>query len=123
MIGLTVAFSIFFGVLLQAGLGRLYEVILDLTDLPAEVNTIVSEHLASLSGWLVFFLAVYALAVVLVSVIYTHRLVGPTIAFRRVLHDLANDKFTSRVVIRKGDAFAEVAKEINRLADKLEKKQ
>lgn len=123
MIILTIVFSVLFGVLLEAGLGRLYEVILDLTDLPDEVRNIVSDHVTKLSGWLSFFILVYALSVILVSIIYTHRLVGPTIAFRRVLRDLNEGRFGSRVVIRKGDAFAEVANEINRLADKLEKKK
>lgn len=119
---ITFLFSGLFAVLLEAGLGRLYEVILDLTDLPDEVRSIVSDHVRNLSGWLLFFLAIYAIAVVLVSIIYTHKLIGPTIAFRRVIKDLREKRYNSRVVIRKGDAFAEVAEEINKLAESLEKK-
>jgi signal transduction histidine kinase len=60
---------------------------------------------------------------VILSIFQTHRFIGPTVAFRRHIRDLANGEYTKRVTIRRGDAFAEVAYELNRLAHILENRE
>ena len=62
----------------------------------------------------------YALAAVGVSVVYLHRLVGPMVAFRRHLEALKNGDYSSRVQLRRKDAFEDVAEDLNELAQILE---
>jgi len=63
---------------------------------------------------------IYFFITVAVSIFFTHRLVGPTYAFRRHIRELKNGNYGSRVVLRKGDAFQEVAEDLNDLAVTLE---
>lgn len=56
-----------------------------------------------------------------VSVIMTHRLVGPTVAFRRQIRGMINGNTGQRVKLRSGDAFSEVADDLNELAEILDK--
>lgn len=63
---------------------------------------------------------IFVTASVLVSVVFTHRLVGPTYAFRRMMAELASGNYAARVTLRRDDAFLEVADDLNRLAATLE---
>ncbi len=63
----------------------------------------------------------YVLIVMVVSILYAHRLVGPSVAFRRQLEAMKNGDFSQRVKLRKGDAFAEIADDLNELAEIFER--
>jgi hypothetical protein len=58
----------------------------------------------------------------IVAVIFTHKLIGPTIAFRRHIRMIAEGKFQYRTKLRKGDAFQEVASDLNKLSEFFERK-
>ena len=58
----------------------------------------------------------YVLTVVVICVVYAHKLIGPTVAFRRHVEALKNGDYASRVHIRDGDAFEELAEDLNELA-------
>ena len=47
---------------------------------------------------------------------------GPTVAFRRHIQALRQGDFDSRVRLRRGDAFNEVADELNALSEDLARK-
>lgn len=99
---------------------RFYDLVLELTDLRDEVNEILQSYLEGLSLWLAVVLGFYFVVTVAVSIFYTHKLVGPTYAFRRHIRELTRGNYNSRVVLRKRDAFQEVADELNELAVTLE---
>ena len=99
---------------------RLYDMILELTDLKEEIGLLLTTHIQDSIGWLVIGTGLYFVLVTLTSVFYTHRLVGPTYAFRRHIQELAKGNYSSRVNLRKRDAFAEVADDLNQLADTLQ---
>jgi signal transduction histidine kinase len=101
---------------------RLFELILDLTDLRHEVMDVINSYMLELSGKLLLVVLVYFVLNVIVSVVYTHRLVGPTVAFRRHIRALCDGLYNSRITLRKNDAFSEVAEDLNRLAEVLDKK-
>lgn len=63
---------------------------------------------------------IFVAASVLMSIVFTHRLVGPSYAFRRHLTELAAGNYAARVNLRRDDAFLEVADDLNRLAATLE---
>ena len=67
-------------------------------------------------------LGAYILCTVGVSMLFTHRLVGPTVAFRKHLIAIESGDFCHRTVLRKNDAFQEVAVQLNDLSAMLETK-
>lgn len=99
---------------------RFYDMVLELTDLRDEVTLILNSYIQDVISWLVLGTLLYFVLTVLMSVFYTHRLVGPTYAFRRHIRELSKGNYKSRVCLRKTDAFAEVAEELNQLAETLE---
>lgn len=117
-IGLAVAVV----TILYLQLGELYGAILELTDAGEEVALAVDIALHDAAWWLGLSLAVFVLATIAISILYTHRLVGPTYAFRRHIRALADGQYQVRTHLRRGDAFPEVAEELNRLAEILEAK-
>ena len=99
---------------------KFYDLVLELTDLREEVTDILQSYLRGLIGWVAIGTSVYFFITVGISIFFTHRLVGPTYAFRRHIREIKNGNYGSRVVLRKGDAFQEVAEDLNDLAVSLE---
>ncbi len=102
--------------------GKVYDMVLDLTDVREEVGAIVASYLAPTKTWLGCSILIFLLANVCLTIIFTHKLVGPTYAFRRHLICLQNGEYSARTKLRKGDSFQEVADELNKLSEMLEKK-
>lgn len=65
-------------------------------------------------------LAVYAALVIVVSTIFTHRLIGPTLPIKRHITALQQGRYGQRVVLRRHDGLQDVAEELNLLAEALE---
>ncbi len=95
--------------------------IITLTDAPEEVTDMFADYWRGTRIWIFLSFAIYLAATVLLSVLYTHKLVGPTIAFRRHIRSITEGRYNARTYLRKGDAFAEVADELNRLSEVMEK--
>ena len=123
---LSLAFSLVIMVVLYHNLSRLFQFIMEMTEAPAEVESIIWTYLNGLQQWIVLCLAVYIMATVGVCIWYTHRLVGPMVAFKRHFEALEKGEFTHRTILRKNDAFHEAANALNRvtgvLGDKLGEK-
>jgi hypothetical protein len=62
----------------------------------------------------------YVLLMVAVTTIYTHRIIGPTVAITRHIRALKNGLYSHRVNLRKHDALKDLAGELNELAETLE---
>jgi hypothetical protein len=122
-IGLAVVFGVLICTMLYLNLYRFYDMVVELTDLGPEVSAILDSYLRGASWWLIGSLLIYLALNVTISILYTHRLVGPTYAFRRHIRNLKEGKFSSRVTLRKHDAFAEVAQDLNDLAEHLERQR
>jgi len=118
----TVLFSVIMFGVLYANFYRIYDMILELTDLRTEVTMVLDSYIASLMGWLGALVLLYVSLMIVLSIYYTHRLIGPTYAFRRHIQELMNGNLSSRITLRKGDALHEVADDLNALAEYLAKK-
>lgn len=116
-------FAGIFSFIVTVSFQRLFELILDLTDLKDEVLEIINSYMSDIVIWLIVIVVIYVLFNVCISIIYTHRLVGPTIAFKRHIAALKAGDFSSRIKLRKHDAFTEIAEELNSLAETLEKRR
>jgi hypothetical protein len=119
---LSVGLMLSVGAILYANLSKILNLILQLTDVPEEARDVLMKHVWGMSGWLLLAAAIYLVLTILVSVFFTHRLIGPTIAFRRHIRALSEGRFSARTFLRNGDAFEEVAEELNRLSEILERK-
>lgn len=62
----------------------------------------------------------YVLLMIAVTVIYTHRLIGPAIPLLRHVKALQEGRYTHRVKLRGRDAFSELARQLNTLAETLQ---
>jgi hypothetical protein len=107
--------------ILYHNFGGLLNAIVLLTDAEEEVRELLLDYWYGTQVWIYASFTIYLLATVAITVIYTHKLVGPTIAFRRHLVSLASGNYNARTYLRRGDAFKEVADELNRLSEVLEK--
>lgn len=118
---LALLFSLAILSILYVNLYRFYEMVLELTDMRQEVSQVLESYLTDTIWWVVAVVLTYLAVNVVMSVFFTHRLVGPTIAFRRHVQALKQKKYNSRIVLRKRDAFKEVAEDLNQLAQSLER--
>jgi hypothetical protein len=73
-------------------------------------------------GLLIGITMTYVVLVMSSSVIISHHIVGPYVAFLRHIRALKNGDYASRVTLRKHDAFEDVAAELNELAQVLQDK-
>ena len=120
LLGVTAGFALLQTAHVWLAYSRLYDEVLRQTVHPdamaAILRTQTSDFLAA-SGVLAIG---YALVVIAVAVAYAHRMVGPTVAFRRHVLALTEGDYASRVRLRRNDAFPELAQELNVLAATLE---
>jgi len=107
--------------LLYSNFANFVDAVVQLTDVEDDVKDLFLEYWSSTRLWIVGCAAAYLATTIAVSIIFTHRLVGPTVAFRRHLRSLREGRYQSRTFLRKGDAFSEVADELNLLSEALEK--
>lgn len=61
----------------------------------------------------------YAVLVSLMTLVWCHRLVGPVVAFRRMLASLLAGDPSARVTLRRSSAFHELADDLNALAEQM----
>ena len=115
----SLVFVVVLGVYVYQKLVQFADVVAALTEADDEVSNLLAGYLGSV-GWTALGLAVcFVLASLAASVYMTHRMVGPTIAFRRHIKALMDGNYRAKTTLRRGDAFVEVAEDLNRLSDKL----
>jgi hypothetical protein len=118
---LSVLFAAALAAIIYHNFYGLYNSIILLTDAEDEVRELIGDYWRGTQLWVGMCIGIYLLATIFVSVMYTHKLVGPTIAFRRHIRSIADGKYNARTYLRRGDAFLEVADELNRLSEIMEK--
>ena len=52
-------------------------------------------------------------------IVFSHRIFGPTVPIRRHIQNLISGKYDSRIHLRWGDEFKDIAKDLNHLAEAL----
>ncbi len=114
---LSFVFAGIIAMIVYVNLGQLFAFIIEMTDAPDEVQTIINSYLSSIQTWIYLTLGAYIAMVLAVSVWYTHRLVGPMVAFKRHFEALEQGNFTHRTNLRKNDAFHEAANVLNAVTE------
>ena len=120
---LAAAFSTVIYYILYMNLKDFGEIVLALTDTESEIRDLFLTYMQETQWWLLLAVFFFLMANVTISIVYTHKLVGPTIAFRNHVQRLIDGQFKSRVHLRQNDAFLELAATLNQLAEALEKGQ
>ena len=119
---LSTLFAVLVIAILYLNLGKFSDIILELTGVKEEVKDLLDQYLSPAIYQIVTAAVLYVLINLFMTIIYTHKLIGPTIAFRRHVRMIAEGKFQHRTVLRKGDAFTELADDLNKLSSLLEQK-
>ena len=119
---LSLIFALAMGVVLYLNLAKFSEVILQLTGVEDEVKDLLNQYLRPAMIEIAGLMILYVALTMIVAVMFTHKLIGPTIAFRRHIRMIAEGKFQYRTKLRKGDAFQEVASDLNKLSEFFERK-
>ncbi len=119
---LAVLFCVSIVGILYVHMAQVYIMVLQLTDLEEEAKSMVESYLSDTTLSIASASLVFIFFNIVISVLYTHRLVGPTIAFRRHIQRLIDGDYKAKTILRKHDAFPEVADDLNRLSDTLAKK-
>ena len=118
---LSAAFAGALATILYRNFSGLVNAIVLLTDAEDEVRDLFLDYWRGTQIWIYLTFGIYLAATVAISVLYTHKLVGPTIAFRRHLRSLGQGQVGVRTFLRRGDAFKEVADELNSLSEVLDR--
>jgi signal transduction histidine kinase len=68
-------------------------------------------------------LAGYAVLMLVLITVYTHRMIGPALPLLRHIRALKDGFYSHRVKLRSHDCFQELADELNALAETLEQRK
>lgn len=97
------------------------QIIIALTESQSEIRELFFDYAYASQYWIALLVVGFLISNIVISITYTHKLIGPTIAFRNQLQRIRSGDFSKKVSLRKGDAFIELAEELNELTDTLEK--
>ena len=90
---------------------------------PAYFETMLQSQVSDLALITLLLGVTYAGVILTVSVIHSHRLVGPGVALRRQIERLKQGDYSARIQLRKRDAFRDVADELNELTQLLQDRE
>ncbi len=114
-------FAVLLWVILYKGFDGIYEFVMLQGEVGKQIGAVIKFQTQNVIVIFSTLTIAYILITVFLSMIYLHKMVGPTIAFRRHIDALKSGNYDSRITLRKNDAFTEVAQELNELAEVLEK--
>lgn len=122
-LALSLVFAIAFVVQLVYLYNQYVDLIIDYTEVREQILEIIDGQKSRFYMIVSVYCAIYVIVSTAIAIVMTHRLIGPTIAFRRHIKSLSDGKYDSRITLRKADAFSELAEDLNQLAAKLEAQQ
>ena len=102
---------------------QLYAMMLENTTQGSYLRAAVSLQTSNFIEGASMLLIGYILLIVAVTTIYTHRIIGPTVALKRHIKALKDGLYSHRVNLRKHDELKDMAADLNELAETLEQYQ
>jgi len=99
---------------------QLYAMMLENTTQESYLRAAVSLQTSNFIEAASMLLVGYILLMVAVTTIYTHRIIGPTVALKRHIRALKDGLYSHRVQLRKHDELKDMAADLNELAELLE---
>ncbi len=121
-ITVSLAFGVFLSFVIYVNMARFIDYTMHLTRAEATIESMLRQNLASIQFFIYLIVACYVASMVVLSIWYTHRLVGPIVAFEKHIDALQNGDFTHRTYLRKGDTFHDTAELLNQATESLEER-
>ena len=87
------------------------------------IQAVVTQQVHQFKSMFQLLLVVYSVLMVVLITVYTHRMIGPTLPIMRHIRALRDGFYSQRVRLRRHDCFQELADELNKLAETLEKRK
>ena len=87
------------------------------------LQQLITDQISAFKVISLMMLFVYAVLVIVITSIYTHRLLGPMIPISRHLKALCDGFYSHRLHLRKKDEMHELANQLNGLAEVLEQRK
>lgn len=112
---ITAGFSLMFGANALEAYGKMIELAID----EPWLETAISEQGQSFVIVSAAIGVAYVVTVFIACLAYAHRLLGPLVPIRRRLEGMKNGDYTSRIYLREGDLYGEIAEDLNELAQLL----
>ncbi|MFW7381567.1 MAG: hypothetical protein ACOH5I_22355 [Oligoflexus sp.] len=119
-IGLSILLAASLMAMIYFHFSDLLVAIIELTDASEEIHEILNAYWTSIKFWIYSILILYIVITVLISVWYTHRFVGPAVAFHKHLSSISKGDYSFRTYLRRGDAFEEIADALNQASEALD---
>ncbi len=118
----TVIFACASWIVLHIAFDGLYGFVFEQGNIGEQVGDVLRHHIRIVVTVSTLLIVMYVLLTIGLSIAYLHKLIGPSIAFKRHIRALNDGNYSSRILLRQNDAFGEMANELNDLAETLEKK-
>ncbi|MEZ6185320.1 MAG: hypothetical protein R3F62_09970 [Planctomycetota bacterium] len=96
---------------------------LEFSGVSSDMRSILTDYQNDVFVILALLSLVFVVLSVACSILFTHRMVGPTYAFRRHLRALRDGDYHAHTTLRPHDAFEEVAVELNELSAALRERE
>lgn len=87
------------------------------------IQAVVTQQVHQFKSMFQLLLVVYSVMMVVLITVYTHRMIGPTLPIMRHIRALRDGFYSQRVKLRRYDCFQELAAELNKLAEVLERRK
>ena len=116
----TIFFGLATSLVIYFQLGDIFDTLFILSDLDPDTADSLSKDWDMAIIWLIIFIIIYVLMTSVVCLIHSHRMIGPTQAFIRHLKSLIGENYRSRIKLREGDYYQNIADLFNDLSEKLE---
>ncbi len=110
---------IFFYYSMHSSFNTLVKPLFDAELIDKELFTLFIFELKKTVAFLIIFSLLLSFLAFLISIVLSHKVAGPMVAFKRTFNDILNGKKNKRIFLRKGDQFCEVAQLFNKVADYL----
>lgn len=114
-------FSLVLALLFYKNLEMFANTFIDHTQADDQTISQVYHHIEGVRIWALLVLIGYIGVSVAVSLRITQQMVGSTVGFRRHIRAIANGDLSKRISVKRGDAFQDVAEELNYLTESLAK--
>jgi len=118
----AVIFAALLGWILYLQMQDVLELVIQLTDVPQVTNELVETRLVGFFQKAAALFLGFAILCFAAGAYFTHRLVGPMVAFRRHVRSLREGSYNAKTSLRAGDDFLGFADELNALSDTLANK-
>ena len=116
---LSFGFVLSIGGVLYWKFHELYSLLLLLSDADLEIASMTMELMYEVKWWFFGISSLFLGLHILLGIIYTHRLIGPSYAIKQHIIRLLQNDYSKKIHLRKKDSLQDLSKLLNDLTDHL----